>query len=201
MGYYTRVLSKQGSFPSVDELVSILHSKNPRIRLSVEEGNEDSWESLLLSEVDGTEIALIERNPVADGTLGHDEIAEFVDEVKQCRPQSGADWLLEYLKTIKTIYAFQHLNGSESEAGFEALDTIRSAIWGRGDAIIQADGEGFTNEDGYGIIWQFSESVTGPWNMAVLKNGVWQKFEMDLGNPKHRIAFLNGEVPDGLPAI
>jgi hypothetical protein len=47
-------------------------------------------------------------------------------------------------------------------------------LWERGDAIIQADGEGFTNEDGYHIVWQFSDSVSGPWNMGVLQDGVWR---------------------------
>ena len=78
------------------------------------------------------------------------------------------------------------------------LHALRSALWERGDAIIQADGEGFTNEEGYHIVWQFADAVSGPWKMGVLQDGVWQHFTMDLGDPDHRAAFLKGAVPEDL---
>jgi len=93
------------------------------------------------------------------------------------------------------VYAFQHLQGAETETGSAALHALRSSIWERGEAIIQADLEGFTNEDGYHIVWQFSDNVSGSWNMAVLQDGTWHHFKMDLGDYGHREAFLNGEVP------
>ena len=99
---------------------------------------------------------------------------------------------------MKTIYAFQHLQGAETVEGSNALHALRSRLWERGDAIIQADGEGFTNEEGYHIVWQFSDSVSGPWKMGVLQDGVWRHFSMDLGDPDHRDAFLKGTVPDDL---
>ena len=34
--------------------------------------------------------------------------------------------------------------------------------------ILQADGEGLSNEDGYHNLWQFPEDAAGAWNMAVL---------------------------------
>ena len=69
------------------------------------------------------------------------------------------------------------------------------------DAIIQADLEGFTNEEGYHILWQFSDSVSGPWNMGVLQDDTWYHFRMDLGDPAHRAAFLDGEMPADLSVI
>jgi phosphoglycerate kinase len=117
------------------------------------------------------------------------------------KPQSGVQWLAEYLEEVNTIYAFQHLQGAEMEEGGNALHALRSALWERGDAIIQADGEGFTNEEGFHIVWQFSDSVSGPWNMGVLQDGTWHHFKMDLGDPDHREAFLNGEVPEDLSVL
>ena len=78
-------------------------------------------------------------------------------------------WLADYLAEVKTIYAFQHLQGAETEEGGNVLHALRSALWERGDAIIQADNEGFTNEEGFHIVWQFSDSVSGPWNMGVYR--------------------------------
>jgi hypothetical protein len=90
------------------------------------------------------------------------------------------------------------LQGNEFEGGSSALHALRSRLWERGDAILQADSEGFTNEEGYHIVWQFSDSVSGPWNMGVLQDGVWRHFTMDLGDPDHRAAFFEGSVPDDL---
>ncbi|MFZ1940175.1 MAG: hypothetical protein WBA18_02890 [Terracidiphilus sp.] len=198
MPYYTRVLSKDEEFPPLDELAQFIRTEHPQFKLTLEQGTEDEWESLLLSGNDEVEVAVLERNPVFDGSLGQDEIAEFIDEIEECKPKSGVEWLRDFLTYVKTIYAFQHLQGSETVDGSNALHALRSKLWERGDAILQADGEGFTNEEGYHIVWQFSDSVSGPWNMGVLQDGVWRHFSMDLGDPDHRAAFLKGSVPDDL---
>lgn len=198
MPYYTRVLSRDGEFPPLDELAQFIRSEHPQFKLTFEEGTEDEWESLLLSGTDDVEVAVIERNPVFDGSLGQDEIAEFVEDIQDCKPKSGVEWLRNFLSQVKTIYAFQHLQGSETVDGSNALHALRSKLWECGDAILQADNEGFTNEEGYHIVWQFSDSVSGPWNMGVLQDGVWRHFSMDLGDPDHRAAFLRGSVPDDL---
>jgi hypothetical protein len=201
MPYSTRVLSKDSEFPPFDELAEWLRAEHPDYKLTIEEGSEEEWESLLLSGGDDLEIAVLERNPVTDGSLGQDEVAEFIEDTQDCKPETGVAWLHEYLADVKTIYAFQHLQGSETEDGSNTLHALRAHLWERGDAIIQADLEGFTNEDGYHIVWQFSDTVSGPWNMAVLQDATWYHFTMDLGDPDHRAAFLNGEVPADLSAV
>ena len=201
MAYYTRVLSKDEEFPSFEELEQLIQEGHPEHNLTIEEGSEEEWETLLLSSADDVEVALIERNPVSVGSIGQDEVAEFIEELQGCKPETGVQWLAEYLAEVKTVYAFQHLQGAETEEGGNALHALRSALWERGEAIIQADNEGFTNEDGYHIVWQFSDSVSGPWNMGVLQDGVWYHFTMDLGDSDHRLAFFNGEVPSDLTAV
>jgi hypothetical protein len=201
MAYYSRVLSKDADLPSADELARLIRDKHPDFRLTVESGDEDEWESLLLSGMDEVEVAVLERNPVFDGSTGQDEIADFIEDIQDCKPESGVEWLSDYLAEVKTVYAFQHLQGADTEEGGNVLHALRSALWERGDAIIQADGEGFTNEDGYHIVWQFSDSVSGPWNMGVYKDDLWYHFKMDLGDPEHRAAFLEGEVPDDLTSV
>lgn len=201
MSYYTRVLSKQEEFPSFDELAQLIRAAHPEFKLTIESGEDDEWETLLLSGNDEVEVAVLERNPVYDGSTGQDEIADFLEDIQDCKPESGAAWLAEYLAEVKTVYALQHLQGADTEDGGNALHALRAALWERGDAIIQADGEGFTNEEGFHIVWQFSDSVSGPWNMGVIQDGTWHHFKMDLGDPDHREAFWNGEVPDDLTEI
>jgi hypothetical protein len=200
VGYFTRVLSKDAEFPPFDELAEFLSGNHPDFKLSVEDGTEEEWESLLLSSNDQVEVAVLERNPVTDGSLGQGEIEEFLEETQDCRPESGVAWLHEFLAEVKTIFAFQHLQGADTVEGGNALHALRNHLWERGDAILQADLEGFSNEEGYHIVWQFSDTVTGPWNMAVLQDATWYHFTMDLGDPDHREAFLNGEVPPDLSA-
>jgi hypothetical protein len=37
--------------------------------------------------------------------------------------------------------------------------------------------------------------------MAVLQDGTWHHFKMDLGDPDHRAAFLRGEVPPDVASV
>jgi hypothetical protein len=201
VGYYTRVLSKDSEFPAFEELAEFVRSGHPDYKLTVEDGTEEEWESLLLSGNNEVEVALIERNAVMDGSLGQDEVAEFIDETQECKPETGVAWLHEFLADVKTVYEFQHLQGADTEEGGNALHALRAHLWERGDAIMQADNEGFTNEEGFHIVWQFSDSVSGPWNMGIFQDGTWHHFKMDLGDPDHREAFLNGEMPSDLSAI
>lgn len=195
MGYYTRVLTRRGACPSLSELTRALTEENLDAVLSVEAGDAADWTELSLSHANGVPIASIDRNDVAPGTLGADEIAEFVDELDDCKPASAVAWLRDYLPKVRVIYAFQHLSGTDTMRGDEMLRAVSNHIWSLGEAIFQADAEGFSNEDGYHILWQFSDSVKGPWQVAVLRDGHWISFEMDLGNRSHRKAFLDGKVP------
>jgi hypothetical protein len=201
MPYYTRVFTKQEEFPSLEELAQFVRSEHPGYKLTLEDGTEEDWESLLLSGDDEVEVAVLERSPVFDGSSGQDDVADFIIDIEDCKPDTGVEWLTEYLGEVKTIYAFQHLQGADTVDGSNALHALRSHLWERGDAILQADSEGFTNEDGFHIVWQFSDSISGPWNMGVYKDDIWFHFKMDLGDPDHRAAFLAGEVPEDLSAV
>jgi hypothetical protein len=80
--------------------------------------------------------------------------------------------------------------------GWDILAAVKNGIWSAAPSILQADNEGFSNEGGYHILWQFNDLVEGNWWMGVLSNGQWKHFEMDLGNRKHRESFLRGQIPD-----
>jgi hypothetical protein len=139
---------------------------------------------------------VIGKNDVIPGQLGADEIAEFLAELVSDRPVSAARWLTQYLPRVKTIYAFQLLSGTDTNDGWSAVHALQGRIWGRAGGILQADGEGFSNEDGHHILWQFADHVDGPWNMALLDAaGNWKRFEIDLGNRKQRADFLDGRIP------
>lgn len=197
MAYYTRVLTKRTECPHVDELVDALHEEHPTMTLRLEEGEAADWSQLVIAHADGREISLVERNVVGPGALGAGELEEFIDELEDAQPASGAEWLSTFLPTVRTIYAFQHLSGTAVDRGDEGLRAVEHHIWGLGDGIIQADREGFTNEDAFHILWQFANDVTGTWWMAVRESDAWLEFQMDLGDPVHREHFLAGRMPPG----
>jgi hypothetical protein len=194
MGYYIRVLGTSTEVPTFAELQEAVKPAT----LEITEGLAGTWDSLLLRHRSGEEIACIERNPVIEGELGFDELQELIDEVGDCEPKTAARWLQSYLPRVKAIYAFQFLEGIEMDGGYQALHKLYGKIWETAGGILQADGEGFSNEDGCTIVWQFSEDVEGPWNVGVLdRAGKWNNYEIDLGDKAQREAFLRGEVSPG----
>jgi hypothetical protein len=195
MGYYIRVLGTSSDHISVE---AIQLAAKPAI-VRVEKTVGDDWCVLTLTHDSGEEIAIIERNPVVEGELGFDEIQEFQEEILGCRPESGSRWLREYLPKVMVIYAFQLLDGTDVQDGWSVLGRVTDSIRNAAGGIIQADGEGFSNEAGATILWQFSDSVTGEWTVGVLSpSQEWKHYRMDLGNPTHREAFYSGEVPEGV---
>jgi hypothetical protein len=195
MGYYTRVLATLEDCNSIALLSDALEEAGSGASLEITEGTEVDWGMLLLRHENGAEIAGIERNLVSEGSLAEDELREFTEELDSAKPASAARWLRSYLPRVRCVYTFQHLSGTRLKGGFEALTTIRNSIWSRGSAIFQADGEGFSNEEGYHILWQFAEPVEGKWWVAVLQEGAWTSFQMELSNQDHREAFWRGKVP------
>jgi hypothetical protein len=198
VGYYIRILSPTDQCVPFAELQASLASDAPAATLGVESGSETDWDQVVLSHPDGTEIAIVERNPVNEGSLGSEELQEFREEIADCAPATAVAWLSDYFSQVRTIYAFQILSGTESDGGWDILGALKEAILERAGGIVQADGEGYSNEDGYHILWQLSDSVSRSWWMGVLRDGSWVHFEMDLGDPDHRQSFLKGQVPQGV---
>jgi hypothetical protein len=198
MGYRIRVL---GTNERNCSLEALRLAALPGL-IETDSGSGDDWRSLILKHAAGSEIAFIEKNPVVPGELGADELQEFIDEVTEYNPASAALWLQGYLPTVKVIYSFQLLSGTEHDDGFSLLHEVYGTIWRCAGGILQADQEGFSNEQGNTILWQFYDHVEGPWNAAVLgTDGHWINFKMDLGNPKQREAFKEGQVPAGVEII
>ena len=194
MGYYIRILGKNTANIPLQQLR--LDASPAVIEVDSESG--DAWESLVLRHDSGAEIAAIEKNLVTEGSLGAEELSEFLEEVSSLRPQSAAVWLQGYLRSVKVIYAFQLLSGTEANDGWARLHKVYGAAWRFAGGILQADGEGFTDEDGFTVVWQFSDSAAGAWNVGVLGDeGRWVHFEIDLGDQRHRRSFWSGQVPTG----
>ena len=197
MGYYIRVLGMNPDSVSLNRLQEVAFPA----ALNVSESDGDDWRQLTMTHESGQEIAIVEKNRVIDGELGGEELKEFIDEVADYKPESAATWLRQFLPAVKVIYAFQLLSGTDVDDGWTSLHRVYNAVWKQAGGILQADGEGFSNEDGFTILWQFGEPAVGLWNVGILQGNRWLHFEMDLGNERHREAFMRGALPDGVKLI
>lgn len=196
MGYYIRVLGTSDPDIHIDELIDALKAEGLSARPEFDPAEQpDKWTILDVVNDRGETLAQIERNPVTD-ELGNDELDEFREEITKYKPASAVKWLTGFFDKVKVIYAFQMLSAAFEDGNFEIISAIKRKMWNRTGGIFQADDEGFSNEDGYHILWQFSDNVTGEWQCAV-RNwlGGWQRFTMDLGDPVQRQEFQNGKVP------
>lgn len=202
MGYYIRILAEDDIEIPVQDLRVVLKNQGSDKLLKVEQGSEAHWSELSLRHRDEIEIALIERNPTLPGELGAEEIEKFLGELTEARPRSAAEWRRKELPKVKVIYAFQILGGADSNRGWDAIHVLFAELRTKCNGFSQADGEGFSNQDGSQIVWQFSDHVQGDCQMAVLDSqGSWKTFRMDLGNAEQRAAFLEGKVPVGVQPL
>jgi len=197
MPYYIRVLGTQDPDIQIKELLASLANDGLTAKIAFDPNElPDCWTMLDIANDQGEPIAQIERNPVIDGELGQEELNEFKETILDFKPCSAVNWLTKFFDKIKVIYAFQLLNASFENDNAEIISSLKNEIWRRTIGIIQADDEGFSNEEGYHILWQFSNNVSGQWSCATLnEQGQWDKFVMDLGDTTQRQEFQNGHVP------
>ena len=203
MGYYIRIFGKNDPEIHLDKILKSLADEGLEAKLLLADGESAAnWTLLDINNKEGVPLIQVERNPVIEGELGKEELEEFREYIKEYKPTSAVKWLDQYFNKVKVIYAFQILNAAFEDENYPILESIKTTIWRQTSGIFQADLEGFSNEDGYHILWQFSDNVTGDYSMAVRNMlGQWVNFRMDLGDQKQREDFWNGKVPKGAVKI
>jgi hypothetical protein len=196
MGYYIRVLGLQDTDIHLDELSAALKTAELNAAFQLGESCEArKWSMLEVRAGHGAKLVQIERNRVVPGKLAQQELDEFREIIRAHQPLSAVQWLDKYFARITVVYAFRVLDAALLEDNFEIVSTLKTAIWARTGGLLQNDQEGFSNDNGDHILWQFPDDITGDKYCAVLENGVWVRFRMDLGDPFQRMAFWAGEVP------
>jgi hypothetical protein len=203
MGYYIRVLGTKDPDIHIDELLDALNEDGLEAQVTFDKNETpNKWTVLQIVNDKGQELTQIERNPVIDGEIGKEELDEFKELILDYKPISAVNWLTNYFSKVKVIYAFQILNAGFEDSNFDIISALKTKIWNKTEGILQADNEGFTNDNGYHILWQFSDDVTGQWSCATINlSGQWQKFIMDLGDTTQREEFQNGKVPKNAKQI
>jgi hypothetical protein len=203
MGYYLRLLTSSDATVPLGELQEAfaeLDYDEITFALDADEGEgetELSWSFVRVYGEGGVLLCDVSRDLRGQGDLVEDEVTSFHEELAEAQPRNAARWVRDQLAAVKAIYAVQVMNVDDDDDGADVPSILVSLLQGYLGGLIQADGEGFSNEDGHLIVWQFDdETAEGVWTAAVLTpNGAWEAFEMDLADPAQREAFKQGRRP------
>jgi hypothetical protein len=197
MSYYIRILGTQDPDIHLDDISEELDAEALSAQFGVPKNEKpEKWTAFELKNEKGKLLATVERNPVGTEGIGREELDEFKQSILEFQPASAAKWLNDFFDKVKVIYAMELMPiGMEAE-NYHIITTTQGVIWELVNGILQADEEGFTNEEGYHILWQFPDDADGEWNCAVLnEKGEWENFNMDLADEKQREEFKAGKVP------
>jgi hypothetical protein len=200
MGYNMRVYALSDASLPVPHIQEHLGEEELRVTIEVHSGEESCWSAITLAHEDnGDPIAFVEREMVSPDGLAGRVIAELISNLGETKPPTATRYLQGFLQSVKTIYFFQILNGAYRDDGWKAIHTVQGQMIEELGGILHADLEGFRNEEGYQITWEFVDSAEGECAMAVLDpNDHWIVFRMDLGNAQYREAFCAGRIPPDL---
>ncbi|HLO03924.1 MAG TPA: hypothetical protein VK191_12520 [Symbiobacteriaceae bacterium] len=196
MSYFLRILSPSAQPISALPVIQRLKAQQlSGIGLACT-GDQSAWTSLLIRHgQEGSVIAEVERLLVRPGSPGEQELSRLIRVAELAQPLSASAWLSSLLPSVQTVWGINLYAGLNEPGGWEALGAVKDAIWGAVGGIQYVTDEGFTNEEGYQVTWEFPPDATGTWWMAMMKEGAWSRFEADRGNPLHKALFESGRIP------
>ena len=142
--------------------------------------------------------ATIERTLVGPGTLGAEEVAEFMDTLDQGGPPSAGRWLTDYLESVRAIYAIRIYPDAmkDDPKAFETIYEVRTALHKIIGGIGRWGDLGYTNDQDRLIWCRRDRNVAGMTVASMLDEfaGRWIEIQVNLDDPTEFSAFQNGEI-------
>jgi hypothetical protein len=190
MGYCVRFLTSSENCVPFQDIREQVDS------LKLVTGEEAAWVKIEISQPDGSLIAVLERYPLSSGNLAESEMTLVKDSLQGSFPLSAREWLKNYLSGTRVVYTFRLQAENITSKGWPVLGRIQNLLKDKLDGIIQADSEGFYNEQGDYILWQMYEGATGAIPAALLdENGQWISFQLRLNDARAIERFKQGTAP------
>ncbi len=190
MGYYVRVLATSEKVIPFSEIVKQGNS------IKLISGTDAAWIRIEIYEPEDNLISILDRELITPGSSGEDTIAKLIESINKSYPVSAREWIRKYFLKIKAIYSFQLINNNITARGWPTLGRIQNLLKDLLGGIIQADNEGFYNEDGDYILWQMYEGATGTIPAATLDDdGDWISYQLRLNDEKSIDQFKQGIAP------
>lgn len=175
------------------------------LRAELISGTPNDWREIHVSYADDDSWSFkFERYVVGeDNHLWAGDLDYLRSWLSVAQPALNAQWVTQYLTRIQTGYLFEcsiSAPDSNLELVNEIVDSLRHDDENVGGAsgLLYAECEGWSNEDGYHITWEFSDRASGLWWMAIRTDDGWNACQLELSDDEHRRAFKAGEVPAGV---
>ena len=169
--------------------------------LSIEEESTDTHNQFLIKK-NKREIAIIVELFPKFKNADQLKLKEIIEKIKYKKPFNANKWLRKYLKKTEVIYEFLPLYELEKQEDWDIITEIYQEAWVFLRGIFQIKNEGFTNESGDIILWEFPFSAAGKRVMASRSfTGRWKTFIMDLESTAQRKKFFKGKVPKNVKII
>jgi hypothetical protein len=171
---------------------------------SEEEDYPGSWSTLTLFLDSGEPVVEIEKFSLEEETLVdaiQDTVRQLLDDKNPVRPASAVKWLCQFMTRVKVVYEFRPMQAIKTDEGWEIFNEVWTNLREALQGIVHLDDEGFTNEDGVQITWEYPGEETGDLKVAVLndRGEEWIEYTMNLANQEHKALFLAGKAPDKNP--
>jgi hypothetical protein len=189
MNYKVRLLTASG------EVIPFSHIK-PLAKQKLVAGTDQLWEKIEIYSTGDTLLSILERESVNPGSVGEATLKELGRKIQDKYPVNARQWLKNYFTTVKAIYTFNIFPDRMTKNTWRILGGIQNFLKESLNGIIQADNEGFYNEDGDYILWQMYDGATGSIPAANLnEKGEWISFSLKLDDRKALDLYKQGIVP------
>lgn len=190
MSYYVRLLT------AAEKTVPFSEIKEQGNNIKLADGSDASWDKIKIYEPVDNLIAVVERQPVSAGSAVEDALSQLKTVLAESYPVNSREWLSQYLSKVKTIYSFQLLAENITKNGWPVMGRVQNLLKDNLTGIVQADNEGFYNEDGDYILWQMYEGAAGAIPAATMdENGEWISYQLRLDDARAIEQFKQGIPP------
>ncbi len=190
MSYYVRLLTP------AEKTVPFNEIKEQGSTIKLVAGYEDKWDKIEIFEPADSLIAVLERQPLSDNIDAKVVLSRLKSALAGSYPASAREWLIRYLSNVKTIYSFQLFTENITKNGWPVMGRVQNLLKDTLTGIVQADNEGFYNEDGDYILWQMYEGAAGTIPAATLnEKGEWIPYQLRLDDTRAVEQFKQGFLP------
>lgn len=171
---------------------------------SDEEEGSGTWSQIALYLDNGDPVAEIDRFERGEEEFDDyiaDAVRALLDDKEPVMPHSAVRWLCQYMHSVQVVFNFKPHQAFYDEKGWAIFNEVWTNLKKLEPGIVHVQGEGFTNEAGAQITWEFPNGTVGEWKMAVLdEHNNWIDFKMDLANLEQCQAFQAGKLPTAAQA-
>lgn len=201
MPFFIRLFSKHRTMLSREILLGAIAGNEKFKKIRIEKESTNTHDQFLVKKDDLELLIILELIPF---NRGYDKkrIHKIIDSVSDKKPSSSVKWVKNFLKKTKIYYEFIPLADLEEDDDWELFSLLYQEAWAGLRGIFQIKDEGFTNESGDLIVWDFPYSAAGK-RVAAIRSftGRWKTFEMDLESMVQRKAFFSGRLPKNIKTI